>query len=161
MKPEKSKLIKIAYKISDADGYVIENFPAEKPYEFIFGHGQILPVIEEALTDKALNESFQIAVGYEDAYGKYLDELVTEVPKDHFANEFSINVGMRFATKGPENEDVVVEVIEVRDSTVILDGNHPLAGLDLIFDIELIAVLEAPTELIEELKSEDDKSVLH
>lgn len=153
--------ISIAYRLMDRDGNPIDQFTAEEPYKFVLGFGQILPVVEEALYGKKVGESFQLAVGCEDAYGEYIDKLVTKVEKDHFANEYSIRVGMRFSTTGPDGNDVIVEVIEVGDHHVILDGNHPLAGVDLIFEIDIVAARPASETELEEARRNRPKVHLH
>lgn len=158
---QKEDHVSIAYRLMDRDGNPIDQFTKEEPFGFVLGYHQILPVVEEQLLDKEVGESLQIVIPAEEAYGKYRDELVTIVDKEHFANEFSIKVGMRFSTKGPQEEDVIVEVIEVKDNEVVLDGNHPLAGLDLIFEIDIIEARKATKEELEEARAIMPKTQLH
>lgn len=160
-KIENEMYISIAYKLMDRDGNPIDQSVKEEPFSFVLGYEQVLPVLEEALYEKTVGEQFQLVVGMEDAYGEYKDELVTEVEKDHFANEYSIKVGMRFSTKGPSGDDMVVEVVDVKDKTVILDGNHPLAGIDLIFEVEVVAARKATEEELEKARSILPKEKLH
>lgn len=161
MKIDENCLVSIAYQIKDKDGAVIDEHPKEEPLKFVFGYGFVLPKIEEAIQGLEAEDEMQVVLAKEDAYGDYRDNLVTKVDKSHFANEFSIMVGMRFATKGPDGNDMVVEVIDISDSEVTLDGNHPLAGQDLIFDIIILDVQIASAEEISKAKKITDKSVLH
>lgn len=158
---EKEDYVSIAYRLMDRDGNPIDQFTKEEPFGFVLGYHQILPAVEEQLYSKEVGESLQIIVPAEEAYGKYRDDLVTIVDKEHFANEFSIKVGMRFSTKGPLDEDVIVEVIEVKDDEVVLDGNHPLAGLDLIFEIDIIEARKATKKELDEARAIMPKTQLH
>lgn len=160
-KLDKEMMVSIAYRLMDRDGNPIDQFLKEEPFCFVLGYGQVLPAVEDALYEKEVGESFQLVIGAEDAYGKYRDELVTQVSKDHFANEFSIKVGMKFSTKGPDGQDTIVEVIEVRENSVILDGNHPLAGLDLIFEIDVVGARKATEEELQEVRNILPKENLH
>ncbi|MEC9283991.1 MAG: peptidylprolyl isomerase [Bdellovibrionota bacterium] len=161
MKIDENTLVSIAYQIKDKDGNVIDEHPRDEPLKFVFGYSFVLAKIEEAILGLEAQDEIQVVLAKEDAYGDYRDELVTKVEKSHFANEFSIMVGMRFATKGPDGNDMVVEVIDINDNDVTLDGNHPLAGQDLIFDIVVLDVQIADAEEVAKAKKISAKSVIH
>lgn len=161
MKIDENCLVSIAYQMKDKDGNVVDEHPKDEPLNFVYGYGYILPKIEEAIAGLEPEDEMQVVLVKEDAYGDYRDDLVTKVEKTHFANEFSIMVGMRFATKGPDGNDMVVEVVDINDNEVTLDGNHPLAGQDLIFDIVILNVEPASTEDIAKAKQVTAKTVIH
>lgn len=143
---EKDKVVSLKYILKDDDGNILDSFTEDKPYLYLHGNAQLLPVIEELLEGQLVGFSTNLVIGADDAYGIYQDELVVEVDKQQFATDNELKTGMKYATKGPDGSDVVVSIIEIKDDSVVLDGNHPLAGLDLVLDIEVLAIRNATKE---------------
>lgn len=143
IKVEANRVVKIAYRITDASGRLLEERTPENAYEYIQGGGQIVAPVERALHGRTAGFSTEVSCTPRDAYGEYDPSLVAEIPRAKFPAGGAVEVGMKFNTLGPGGNNVIVRVIEVDDAVVTVDGNHPLAGLDLIFDVRVLDVREA------------------
>lgn len=129
---------------NDADE-VIDSSEGKDPLAYLHGAGNIVPGLENALVGKSAGDQFKVSVDAAQGYGEKHDALVEEVPREAFQGIDKIEVGMRFqadSDKGP----MVVTVAAVSDDTVTVDGNHPLAGETLHFDIDVVEVREASAE---------------
>lgn len=141
LKIEPGHLVRIAYRIVDSDGRLLEEFTPDRPYEYRQGEGQIVGPVERALAGKTAGFRAEIAVSPRDGFGEYDPGLVGELPRKSFPNGANVAVGMKFNTLGEGGRQLTVRVIEVDGETVSVDGNHPLAGLDLIFTVQVLEVL--------------------
>jgi peptidylprolyl isomerase len=135
--------VKINFTGKLEDGSVFANTAGSEPLEFKLGEGKIIPGIESAVEGMNVGESKTVKVTPEQAYGKRRDELVEQVSRDRFPKGVEPQVGQRFELPQQAGQPMVVQVVEVSEQTVTLDGNHPLAGRDLTFELEL---LEIPSE---------------
>lgn len=111
------------------------------PMELVVGAGDFFPQVEEALIGLAPGDKKTITIKAEEAFGAYDAEQVNAVPRDQFPEEINPAVGDTFELVNDDGEGMIVTVIEVDDAEVTLDANHPLAGEDLIFEIELVEIL--------------------
>lgn len=111
-----------------------------EPLEFTMGQGQLIPGFEEGLIDMKVNEKKTLNIPAEKAYGDRREELIQEVPKSQLPAEIKPEKGMSLMSKTPDGREMPLVVAEVKDDSIIVDANHPLAGKDLIFDIELVEV---------------------
>ncbi len=136
---EPGRTVRIAYRILDTEGHLLEERTPEKPYEYRQGDGQIVGPVERGLAGKTAGFRAEIAVSPQDGYGAYDPSLVSDLPRASFPSE-TIKVGMKFNTVDPRGQQVTVRVIEVDQDTISIDGNHPLAGLDLIFEVHVLEV---------------------
>ena len=132
--------VKIAYRMSDSDGRVLEERTPENPYEYIQGNGQIVGPLERAVAGKTAGFATEVSITPRDGYGDYDSSLVTTVSRKHLPAELEVQVGMKFNTISPLGTPMIVRVIEVNGDKVTLDGNHPLAGLELNFDLRVLDV---------------------
>jgi len=139
---EPGRIVRLAYRILDSDGRVLEEFTPEQPYEYRQGEGQIVGPVERALAGKTAGFRAEISVTPRDGYGDYDPSLVGELPLSGFPNGIQIKVGIKFNTIGPDLRNITIRVIGVDEDVVSVDGNHPLAGLDLVFAIQVLEVLE-------------------
>lgn len=148
MKIAKNTVVSVNYKLSDAQGELIEE--SREPMVYLHGgYENTLPKIEEALDGKETGYSVTIQVEPADAFGEYDAELVKVEPKNRLPSP--IEVGMQFEGS-PDDEDqatVVFTVTEIADDKVVLDGNHPLAGMALRFELNVTEVREASEEEIQ------------
>lgn len=147
MKIEKNKVVKIHYRLSNQQGELLESSFEMQPMEYIHGAQNIIPGLEKALESKALNDVMDVNVKAEDAYGPYHEGLRQEVPLSAFGEIEDIVPGMRFIAE-TEMGQRPVQITEVKDETVIVDGNHPLAGQDLSFHVEVVDIRDATEEEI-------------
>ncbi len=141
-------VILMSYSIMNGDGRVIEARTPENPAEFLVGHGQILKALEEKIMGET--EGFKGGFTFEasKAHGAYKKELVVEMKREQFPEDVKISKGMKFESRGPKGETVALHVLEFNDDIVLVDGNHPLAGEDLTFDVNILEVRQAAKEEI-------------
>ena len=150
MKAQKNKVVRLAYRITEAQsGRLIEERDPDNSYEYIHGSGQIVGPVERAVEGKTSGFRAEVAVSPREGYGAYDPSLIAEMPRASFPDAAKVAVGQRFNTLGPQGNPVTVRVIEVDEDVVTVDGNHPLAGLDLIFELRLLEVRDATREEIE------------
>lgn len=111
----------------------------DEPLEFTLGQGQMIPGFEKAVSGMEVGQSKQVSIPSDEAYGEKKKEMIMEVPKENFPPDITPEVGQQLAVN-TQGKQVPVTVTEVSGDTVILDANHPLAGKDLKFDIELVEI---------------------
>ena len=144
----KNTVVSVNYKLSDAQGNLIEE--SREPMVYLHGeYENTLPAIEHALEGKEQGFKTQIQVEPEEAFGEYDAELVKVEPRDRFPAD--TEVGMQFEgvpDSGGEDEATIFTVTDIADDKVVLDGNHPLAGMALRFDLEVAEVRPATEEEI-------------
>ena len=122
------------------DGSVFDSSIDRDPLEFTIGEGQVIPGFEEAVLDMGLNETKTVTIPANKAYGPYHEDLVTVADRDQLPADLKPEIGQQLQGRQPDGQVVVVTVIGVSESNVTLDANHPLAGKDLTFEIQLVAI---------------------
>ena len=140
-------VVSIHYTLKDETGEVLDASEGREPLDYIHGSGQIIPGLENALEGKSQGEDLSVVIEPENGYGTRDESLVHEVPKSEFETPDEIEVGMQFRV-GDEGGTVIMVVAGVGDEIVTLDGNHPLAGVTLSFDVSIADVREATDEEI-------------
>lgn len=133
------------YAVSDSEGTLIDSSYDHKPMAIIQGVGYLIPGLEDALIDHQAGDKFEVAVECKQAYGERHDEYVQTVPKELLQGVEDLTVGTQLRATTDDGEQTVI-VIDINDKEVTVDGNHPLAGLDLNFDVEILEVREATEE---------------
>ena len=146
---KKNSVVELVYKMESASGVMLEERTPEMPAVIICGHGQILPYIEQALMGLKTGATLDLDVPSAKAFGSFVKELITEADRSQFSQAEPLSIGMRFRTKTPDGNEMIVNVIELRDETVILDGNHPLAGQDLQVHLRVLSVRDASQDEID------------
>lgn len=141
---EKDKIVSIEYEVNDGTKVVDSNIGG-LPLVFMFGRGQIIPGLENAITNMSIGEKANVVVKAEDGYGEYNAEAKQEVPKDQFAG-IDLELGMTLYGQGEDGGTVQVVVQEIGDENVIIDFNHPLAGKELTFLVIVNNIREASAE---------------
>lgn len=133
--------VKVHYTGKLEDGQVFDSSVERgEPIEFQLGQGQLIPGFEEGLIDMKVNEKKTINIPKEEAYGEPKDELIQEVPKSQLPENMEPAVGMPLVSKTPDGREINLVVKEVKDESIVVDANHPLAGKDLVFDLELLEI---------------------
>ncbi|CAM4264676.1 FKBP-type peptidyl-prolyl cis-trans isomerase [Gillisia limnaea] len=132
--------VKVHYTGKLADGQVFDTSEGKEPIEFTLGQGQLIPGFEKGLLDMKLNEKKTVNIPKEEAYGEPRAELVQEVEKNQLPEEIKPEVGMGLVSKTPDGQEMNLVVSEVKENTIVVDGNHPLAGKDLVFDLEVVEI---------------------
>ncbi len=133
-------LVRVHYTGALEDGTVFDSSAGGEPLEFRIGAREIIPGFEHEVIGMEAGTSKTIRIAAEDAYGPHRAEMVETVERRHLPPHLQPEVGMRRRAQQPDGSDIVLAVTEVTPSMVTLDANHPLAGKDLIFDIQLVAV---------------------
>jgi len=132
--------VRIHYTGRLEDGTVFDRSEPRGPLEFTLGEGRIIPGFEEAVQGMEQGEIKTVTIPPEQAYGEVRDELILTVPAVQLPEGFAPEVGKQLEMRTGEGETVPVRVVEVGENAVRLDANHPLAGKELIFDLELVAI---------------------
>ncbi|RCU52887.1 peptidylprolyl isomerase [Corallincola luteus] len=143
-----NKVVSINYQVKDASGEVLDASAEGTPLEYLHGHGNLIPGLENALTGMEAGTEFEVVVEPKDGYGEIHAEMVQEVPKEAFQQTEEIVVGMAFTAETNQGP-VRVVVTNVSDDTVTVDGNHPLAGKTLTFTGSVAAVREPKDDELE------------
>ena len=137
---KKGDSVKIHYTGTLEDGTVFDSSAGREPLIFTLGGGQVIVGFDEAVLGMSIGDKKKVTIPSHKAYGEKNEELVIEVPRDQVPPDLKPEVDQKLQMGGPNGELVVVTVVEVNDAVVILDANPPLAGKDLIFDLELVAI---------------------
>ena len=132
--------VRIHYTGTLADGETFDSSQGRDPLEFTVGSGQIIPGLEAALPGMAVGEKKTVEVPAADAYGTADPDAKQSVPRADIPEDIPLDIGTRLQVQTPQGQVMPVTVAEVTDSEVILDANHPLAGQDLTFAIELVEI---------------------
>ncbi|AAP95194.1 peptidylprolyl isomerase [[Haemophilus] ducreyi] len=147
MKITKNVVPSIAYQVRTQDGVLVDEAPVNQPLEYLHGHNNLVEGLEKALEEKAVGDVFEVRVKPEEGYGEYNENMVQRVTKDVFMGVDELEVGMRFIADtdlGP----LPVVITAVEGDEVVVDGNHMLAGQELLFSVEVVAIREATEEEI-------------
>ncbi|AWL12464.1 Peptidylprolyl isomerase [Saliniradius amylolyticus] len=147
MKIEPNTVVTMHYTVSTDEGVEIDSSRNAEPMTFIHGQNFLIKGLEEELEGKAAGDTFETKVEPEKAYGERHDQLMQAVPKSMFEG-MDVEVGMQFRAT-TDAGDQSVTVVDVADDEVVVDGNHPLAGITLNFDVEVVDVREATAEELE------------
>ena len=148
MKITKNSVVVMHYAVSDSDDTLIDSSYDHKPMAIIHGSGYLIPGLEDALEGHQVDDKFEVSVNADQAYGPRHDDYVQSVQKELLQGVEELAVGTQLRATTDEGEQTVI-VIDITDDVVTVDGNHPLAGLDLKFDVEILEVREATTEELE------------
>ncbi len=140
----KDQVVSFHYTLTDEQGTVIDKSEAQ-PLIYLHGASNIIPGLENALVGKSVGDKLTVTVQPSEAYGEYQPEMVQEVPRNLFQGVDNIEAGMQFQAQTDDGMQVVT-VKDVTDEAVIVDGNHPLAGQTLNFDVEFVEIRDASTE---------------
>jgi len=133
--------VKVHYTGKLTDGQVFDSSVERgEPIEFTMGQRQLIPGFEKGLLDMKVNEKKTINIPKEEAYGEPREELVQEVEKSQLPEDLEPKVGMGLVSKTPDGREMNLVVKEVKDQSIVVDGNHPLAGKDLVFDLEVVEI---------------------
>jgi len=145
---KKDSVVTFNYTLKDDDGTVIDSSSPDEPLAYLHGHGNLVPGLERELEGKAAPDKLSVKVTPADGYGEYSREQVQKVPRRTLKGIAKVTVGMRLHAQ-TEQGPRPVTVTAVTGDMVTLDGNHPLAGKNLNFDIEILDVREATAEELE------------
>lgn len=132
--------VKVHYTGKLSNGQVFDSSLEREPLEITLGQGMLIHGFEKGMINMKVNEKKTINVPVEEAYGDIEKELFHEVKKDQLPQDMTPEVGMGLVSQKPDGTEVQFRVAEVHEEHIIIDANHPLAGQDLIFDLELVEI---------------------
>lgn len=142
----KNTVVTLDYNVTDSDGELVD--AGKEPLVYLHGgYDDIFPKIEEAVQGKKIGESIKVKLQPDEAFGDYDEELIQIEPRSQFPEELQVGMQFEGAPEGSDDEDFVIyRVTDIADEKVVLDGNHPLAGMALIFNCTVTAVRPASAE---------------
>ena len=145
MQIEDKRVVTLAYILKDNDDNIIDQSD-DGSFCYLHGASNIIPGLESALTGKISGDKLSVSIPPEEAYGVREDEKIQNVPREMFPPEQEIEPGMQFHAQSPDGNTLVVTIAKVEEESVTVDGNHPLAGVHLNFDVRIMDVREATSE---------------
>lgn len=149
MQVSENTVVSIHYDLTDNQGETLDSSrQREEPLAYLHGSGNIIPGLEKALEGKAQGDAMKVTIEPADAYGEPQEALIQEVPRDMLQGIDNLEVGMQLQASSDQGQHTVV-VREIKDDAVTIDANHPLAGVTLNFDVEVVGIREASKEEIE------------
>jgi FKBP-type peptidyl-prolyl cis-trans isomerase 2 len=144
---KKGDTVKVHYHGKLTNGTTFDSSEGREPLEFEVGGGMVIPGFDEGVTGMIIGEKKTVHIPADQAYGPKQEEMIMEFPRDRFPEDMVPEVGMQLNMSNGSGQNFPVTIAEVREAVVVLDANHPLAGEDLIFDLELVAI-DAASPLI-------------
>ena len=149
MQIKKNSVVTMEYHLRDDENTIIDSSGDGGPFPYLHGAGGIIPGLESAMEGKKAGDEVKIRIPPEEGYGERDESLLQSVPRENFQGIDDISVGMQFQTPMEDGSQQVVTIMTVDDKQVTVDGNHPLAGIPLNFEITVVDVRDATDEELE------------
>lgn len=137
---EPGRSVKVHYTLTLDDGSIVDSSEGKDPFQFQLGAGQVIPGFDKAVQEMAVGDKKQVKIPSKEAYGEKRDDMIANIPREKFPSNITLEVGQTFemdTQQGP----VPIRIVQIMEQSVKIDGNHPLAGEDLTFDITLIELV--------------------
>ena len=138
---KKGDKVQVNYKGYLEDGKIFDSSEGKPPLDVTIGSGMVIPGFDAALTGMEVGEKKTVKIPMDKAYGSHNAEMVMQVPKSQVPPDLKPEIGQKLQVGGADGELMTVEVIDLDDDFIVLDANPPLAGKDLTFDLELVAIV--------------------
>ncbi|NRD24650.1 peptidylprolyl isomerase [Winogradskyella litoriviva] len=132
--------VKVHYTGKLKSGQIFDSSLEREPLEFTLGQGMLIPGFEKAVIDMKVNDKKTVDIPMEEAYGDVIKELFHKVEKTQLPPEMEPAVGLGLASRDAQGNEHQFRIVEVNEDHVIVDGNHPLAGQELVFELELVEI---------------------
>lgn len=145
---KKGDTVKVHYHGKLTNGTTFDSSAGREPLEFEVGSGMVIPGFDDGVTGMSIGDKKTIHIPADQAYGQKEEHMIMEFPRDRFPEDMVPEVGMQLNMSNGSGQNFPVVITEVRETVVVLDANHPLAGEDLIFDLELVAINGASSLII-------------
>lgn len=140
--------VKVHYHGKLTSGETFDTSAGREPLSFEVGSGSVIKGFDEGVTGMSVGEKKTISIPSEEAYGAHNPEMVIKMPKDRFPKDLEVEAGMPLMMSDQNGQQFQVVVVEITDEYVALDANHPLAGKDLVFDLELMEIEGGKSRII-------------
>jgi peptidylprolyl isomerase len=132
--------VKVHYHGKLTSGETFDSSAGRDPLAFEVGSGSVIKGFDEGVTGMEVGEKKTINIPFDEAYGPRNEDMIIPMPKDRFPQDLEIEIGMPLMMHDQEGHQFQVAVIDIKDDVIVLDANHPLAGKDLVFDLELVEI---------------------
>jgi peptidylprolyl isomerase len=133
--------VKVHYHGKLTSGETFDSSAGREPLEFEVGSGMVIKGFDDGVTGMIVGDKKTINIQYDEAYGPRNPDMVIEMPKDKFPKDLDIEVGLPLGMSDQQGQQFQVTIVEIKEDVVMLDANHPLAGQDLVFDLELVEIV--------------------
>jgi len=140
--------VRVHYHGRLTDGTTFDSSEGRDPLEFEVGSGMVIAGFDNGVVGMIIGDKKTVHIPVDDAYGQKNPEMIIEFPREQVPEGMPLEKGMRLNLNNSEGQVVPVVITDVLDETILLDANHPLAGEDLVFDIELVEIIGAPSRII-------------
>lgn len=141
-------VVSIHYTLTDEGGEILDSSEGAEPLSYLHGAGNIIPGLERALVGKTSGTDLQVSIAAEDGYGEVQPELIQQIPAGAFQGVEKVEPGMTFEAQDQQGNVRRISVKSVEGDEVTIDANHPLAGMQLNFDVQVVDVRDATAEEI-------------
>ncbi len=148
MQIEDNRVAALNYILKDDEGNIIDS-AEDGSFAYLHGAANIIPGLEHALLGKSAGDELSISIEPAQGYGERNEDMTQVVPHDMFDTDEDIKVGMQFHAESPDGQPLSVTVTNISDNEVTVDGNHPLAGVNLNFEVKILEIREATEEELE------------
>jgi len=133
--------VKVHYHGRLNNGETFDKSEGREPLEFEVGSGMVIKGFDDGVTGMSVGEKKTITIPFNEAYGPKNPEMIIDMPRNRFPKDMELEVGMALAMSDGQGQQFEVVVTQLKEDSVVLDANHPLAGKDLIFDLELVEIV--------------------
>ncbi|NTU53216.1 MAG: peptidylprolyl isomerase [Chlorobiaceae bacterium] len=133
--------VRVHYTGTFDDGTIFDSSEDRGPLEFTVGSGQVIAGFDRAMIDMEPGQKKQVNIPVDEAYGARVDDLVAEIGRENLPADLQLEVGQQLQLSLADGEEAIVMIVDLTEKTVTLDANHPMAGLDLNFDLQLVEIL--------------------
>ena len=140
--------VKVHYHGRLTSGETFDNSEGREPLEFEVGSGMVIKGFDDGVTGMLVGDKKTISIPFNEAYGPKNPDMIIDMPKDRFPKDIELELGMPLAMSDGQGQQFEVIVTQLKDDSVVLDATHPLAGQDLIFDLELVEIVGATPLII-------------
>jgi peptidylprolyl isomerase len=145
---KKGDKVKVHYHGRLTSGETFDSSEGRQPLEFEVGSGSVIKGFDEGVTGMAVGEKKTVNIPVDEAYGPKNPEMIIEMPKDRFPEDMELEPGLPLMMSNGNGQDFQVVVAEIKEDAVLLDANHPLAGQELVFDLELVEIVGGSSLII-------------
>jgi FKBP-type peptidyl-prolyl cis-trans isomerase 2 len=139
-KVKENDTVKVHYTGKLKNGEIFDSSLEREPIKVTLGQQSLIPGFENGLLNMELNEKKTVVIPMEDAYGDIKKELFQKVPKEELPEDLKPEIGMGLLAKGPDGSERQIKIVDVKKDAIIIDANHPLAGQELTFELEIVEI---------------------